>query len=243
MPAKANWKILERRRKRKKIVSQDIDTAPLFVALFEVSAKRTFWILINLLSKYIFYFSIAEKSVRLLHHLTISIFEQCFILSTFNYWYELLVGFGLMGSRLAMLVSRSTTSACQGLLTWLSTCQPPLKGEVNTTSECVTDLDELNLVELCNGVLVLSSSQFSLLPELSQKMISLQSGQKWLKNNHLASLVYVCDTLCCTSWGAWQPGFWPGCQLGNPLAGFRQKTVTWTRHAASNLHSFFTVHT
>ena len=35
----------------------------------------------------------------------------------------------------------------------------------------ITNLDKFNLVKICNGGLVLGSSQFSLLPKLPQKMM------------------------------------------------------------------------
>jgi len=42
--------------------------------------------------------------------------------------------------------------------------------------------------KICNG----GSCQFLILPQLPQKMTPcFKSGQNWLKNNHLASLIYV----------------------------------------------------
>ena len=67
-----------------------------------------------------------------------------------------------------------------------------------TDTECVRDLDKLNLVKLCYGGMVLGLSQFLILTQLStasKNDISLKSGQKWLKNNHLDFLVYIRDTL------------------------------------------------
>ena len=53
------------------------------------------------------------------------------------------------------------------------------------TTVRITDLDKLNLVKLSYGGSILGSSQLLLLP---QNEAHFKSGQKWLKNNHLALL-------------------------------------------------------
>jgi len=51
-------------------------------------------------------------------------------------------------------------------------------------------LDKLNLVKIRNGGKVLGSSQFSLLPQLPQKMtLASKVIKNLLKNSHLALLV------------------------------------------------------
>ena len=51
------------------------------------------------------------------------------------------------------------------------------------------DLGMLNLVKMCNGSLVLGSSQFYLLPNLTQKFKMIKNSQNWLKYKHLATLI------------------------------------------------------
>ena len=54
------------------------------------------------------------------------------------------------------------------------------------------------MVKIQNSGLVLGSSKFPL-PQLPQKMTLTLKGVKiGLKNNHLALLVQICDTLCRT---------------------------------------------
>ena len=64
-----------------------------------------------------------------------------------------------------------------------------LEREIQYRTMCITDLDKLNLVEVCNDGLVLGSSQFPLLPHLPPKTTSSKSCQNRLKNTHFASLV------------------------------------------------------
>ena len=81
-------------------------------------------------------------------------------------------------------------SATQSHALWLQGKGPCL-GIVPTV--CIADL---NLVILCYGGFVLGSSQFFLLPNCFKKWDLLQSGQKWLENNYLASLVSIREILC-----------------------------------------------
>ncbi len=62
------------------------------------------------------------------------------------------------------------------------------------TTEHFTYLD---ISKFYYGGLVLGASQFSLLHQPSQKNeAQFQGGQNWFKNNHLALLIWICDTLC-----------------------------------------------
>ncbi len=48
--------------------------------------------------------------------------------------------------------------------------------------------DRLGQAKFANGGSILSSSQFSILPQLPQKNEAcIKSGQNWPKNNHLAT--------------------------------------------------------
>ena len=61
---------------------------------------------------------------------------------------------------------------------------------LSLATECVMELDKLNLVKLGYGGSVLSSSHFLLIPQQPQKNDArFKSGQKCLENNRLASLV------------------------------------------------------
>jgi len=51
-------------------------------------------------------------------------------------------------------------------------------------------------VEFANGGSILGFSHFTLLPQLPLKNAQFKSGQNWLINNHLASLILIRDKLC-----------------------------------------------
>ena len=61
----------------------------------------------------------------------------------------------------------------------------------------IKDLDKHNLVKIRNGGKILGSIQFfATAPAASKNDTCFKSGQKWLKNSHLALLVLIRDTLC-----------------------------------------------
>jgi len=63
--------------------------------------------------------------------------------------------------------------------------------------KCFTDLYKLNSVKLNYGGLVLRSNQF--LISLPQMTPALKVIKRDSKNNHLALLISICDTLCVTN--------------------------------------------
>ncbi len=73
---------------------------------------------------------------------------------------------------------------------WLQNHNPEVLSSIHETLFNV--FHKFRQGKFAYGVSILSSSQFSLLPQLSHKNgIGFKSGQNWLENNHLATLIYI----------------------------------------------------